>query len=116
MALFDPPLYKHGNKKCPNCGEPVPWTRVWVWGRGQWNCRSCRSILATDAVRLIPGMLLLVPLLVVLTTVDPWGRPLWATILFWTGAVAVAVFAQWWFGSIVLRRPAKAETTSPLKT
>jgi hypothetical protein len=31
MALFNRPLYKPGNKQCPNCGQPSGW---WDWGLG----------------------------------------------------------------------------------
>ena len=116
MAWFNPPLYKHGNKKCPNCGERVAWLRLWVWSWGQWNCRSCRSILAKDGVRLIPGWFLLVPFIAVAATIELWKQPLWVAALFWFGVVTVAAFAEWWLGSIVLRRAGQAESGPPLKT
>jgi hypothetical protein len=32
MALFNPPLYKPSNKKCPNCGHPHGWNCYWHSG------------------------------------------------------------------------------------
>lgn len=118
MAWFNPPLNKRGNKKCPNCGELVPWMRLYVWSWHQWNCRRCGSILTKDGARFLTGAFLIVfPFILVWSAVLVfWDWPVWAMMLFCVGGLVVAELGAWWLDSVVLRRPAQAETAPPLKT
>ena len=57
--------------ECPNCRQPVPWTRTFftpAWGR--WRCHSCNALLAINVRRRVAGVavctaipVLLLPLL-----------------------------------------------------
>jgi hypothetical protein len=123
MAWFNPPLYKPGNKKCPNCGQRVSWTLFWFgdlkWGNAvwtKWPCRRCQSVLGWDLGR---RAIIVVPIgaLVAVTIAGATGTwPGWAKILLIAGWLVLALVWWWWFDSVVVRRPARAEATPPLKT
>lgn len=110
MAWFNPPLYKLGNKNCPNCGHPSGW---WDWGLGswawsKWNCPKCQSVLGIDlGRRAAQAVVVGVPfaLVLILGEVHTWSA--WAKVSFLVGWLIFFVLAGWWFHSWVLRRPAK---------
>lgn len=53
MALFEPPLYKPGNKRCPNCGK-VQWRHLSPGLlSSEWHCPKCQSVLGVDGWRLL---------------------------------------------------------------
>jgi len=114
MAWFNPALYKFGNKKCPTCGNPVGWKRLWfgdfVWT--EWRCPKCQSALGWDLGR--RGMLAILiggVLAVVYTFGDLHKLPNWAVFL---GLIIFFLCAWWWLESVVLRRPAQAESKPPV--
>jgi hypothetical protein len=114
MAWFNPPLYERGNRKCPNCGEPVKWMdgRRRSEGLEGWVCRKCQAPLAWDIGRVIARF----TAFAAMAAVDAL---LWldGTLASWEVAVASVITTSlmlWWFDSVVLRSPAEqAESESP---
>jgi hypothetical protein len=106
MALFNPPLYKRGNKKCPNCGQTASWVRLWLRGNWyEWSCPVCRSVLRKDGGRVMVGAVAVVLFVVgAFAFVDLWSWQLWAIVPFWVGVVAVVFLLESWLDSVVLRR------------
>ena len=50
----------NNNKKCPNCGEKVPWKLILFPGiyPQKWNCPGCDSVLTTNITnRIIVGII-----------------------------------------------------------
>ena len=39
--------------KCPQCGETVPWRRLWglSWAQGPWECGGCGAQLRVNMTR-----------------------------------------------------------------
>ena len=114
MAWFNPPLYKFGNKKCPTCGNPVKWKRLFftsVWA--EWRCPKCQSALGRDLGRRVVGVILIGIVLAVATTFGNLLEPLWTVIL---GSVIFLICAGWWLDSVVLDRPAQTESKPPVQT
>jgi hypothetical protein len=106
---FDPPLYKPGNKRCPNCGQHQGWNRAWgPWPldfssyRG-WKCTRCQTILRHDAARYLTiAWLVIAPLLVISGLL---AESLDGTIWIWFVFLIfpVAIVAKWWAASIKRR-------------
>jgi len=44
-------------RACPNCGNQVGWTRMWLrlWGWSHWPCPCCGSMLKIDTKRHLLG-------------------------------------------------------------
>lgn len=120
MSLFNPPLDERGNKKCPNCGQPQSWIRLyvrsgWIWNGWQWNCPRCHSVLTKDGGRLIPGLVAVALLVAVMSLIDLWDRPLWVIVSYLIGTFAMAGFLEWWLASVVLRHPAQPQIRTETK-
>ena len=114
MALFNPPLPRFGNKKCPNCGHPVGWKRDWFGISPEWLCPQCRSLLGRDrGRRLIAYLPTFIPLVVISVNIFIW--PVWAVVSVSIGWFALVVFSFWWLESVVVRCPPQAEVGSPVK-
>ena len=110
MAWFNPPLYKHGNKKCLNWGHSSGWWgwpgRSWAWAK--WNCPNCQSVLGIDlGRRAVQAIAVGLPYALVLSLGNVHKWPGWAGISFFAGWVVLFLLAWWWFDSVVLRRPAE---------
>jgi hypothetical protein len=106
-AGFDPPFYKPGNKRCPNCGRPArQMPKGFPWAT--WYCTQCGSALRHDASRRIMGLVLTVVLAVALCAVCIWSIfdealfPRWVQPLLFFYCIPLIVFNQWWFVSIKL--------------
>ena len=114
MALFDPPLNKPGNKKCPNCGSPVKRESMGpLWSTRY--CTQCGSALRHDIGRFVAGLVLIAPLLAVWVwcLLDEAVWPLWADFLSFAGYL-LAVGLNWlWFPSVRLREKAPAKPGVP---
>jgi len=92
MALFDPPLNKLGNKKCPKCGDTGNWERLLLqtlWSG--WQCRKCHTRLRWSVWRKLMPMPVWVSLFAVygyaMKLLLPEGRPLW--VLAVVGAIVL---------------------------
>jgi len=114
MALFDPPLYRPGNKKCPNCGSPVKRESMGpLWSTRY--CTQCGSALRHDIGRFAAGLVLIAPLLAVWV----WGIwdetmwPLWARLLSLAGYLLGLGLNVWWFPSVKLREKSALKPRSP---
>ena len=105
MAWFNPPLYKHGNRKCPNCGHAVRWALHLFGTGGDWDCPKCHAGLGWDNARKISGAVIFVgiiaPILVFTLSGD---LPIRA---FFLALILGPPFLLWWFDSVVVRRPAE---------
>jgi hypothetical protein len=113
MAWFDPPLYKPGNHKCPNCGQPQGWNCYFQsrrWGPlGSWHCSKCQSALVLDVWRYLLGFL--GPVIAALTfLVFALTMPVWPSWLVFVVVLALVVFGgfnYWWSMSVRLKRTPK---------
>src|SRR4030042_1604021 len=102
MAWFNPPLNKRGNRKCPNCGEPVSWTRLsWAWAK--WSCPECQSVMGIDlGRRAVQAIVVGLPFALVLSLGSIHTWPGWAQKSFFAGWVVLFLLAWWWFHSVVV--------------
>lgn len=78
MAWFDPPLYKPGNLRCPECGKHQGWYRAfgpWVWEgyHHDWKCAGCQTSLKYDLGRRLAIVIPMIPLSVLMAVL--WPRP-----------------------------------------
>ena len=111
MALFDPPLYKPGNMKCPNCGHPEGWR--YFWGRGrvfrwlglwrEWRCSKCQSVLLYDSRRrwvwVVPWLTVIIGWNVIVVMTEPS----WPVLLIEAFVLFAIVCLAWqWFESFKL--------------
>jgi uncharacterized protein (DUF983 family) len=113
MALFDPPLYKPGNKKCPNCGSPVKRESMGpLWSTRY--CTQCGSALRHDIGRAVVGMVLIAPLIAawVWSIVDETLLPRWGNLLFCLGYLLALGLNLWWFPSIKMREKVPSKPRS----
>jgi hypothetical protein len=56
--------------ECPNCREPIPWSRVFfttAWG--SWTCNGCGSLLGVNVRRRLLGVAVLIIILLSVTSV-----------------------------------------------
>ena len=122
MAWFDPPLYKPGNHKCPNCGHPQGWNCYFQsrrWGPlGSWRCSKCQSALRLDGWRYLLGFL--GPVIAVLTfLVFALTMPVWPSWLVFVVVLALVVFGgfnYWWSLSVRLKgTPEQPQSSQPNK-
>ena len=102
MAWFNLPLFKVGNRKCPNCGHAARWA-LHLFGTGKdWDCPKCHAGLRWDNVRKIPGVVIYVGMIApILVFTSSGDLPIWAFFLVLLLGPPVLL---WWFDSIVLRR------------
>jgi hypothetical protein len=106
---FDPPLYKPGIKRCPNCGQHQGWYRafpLWAWllYPYEWKCAKCQTTLRYDFGRyLVISWLVVAPLLVIvglLAESSPDGA-----IWIWLACLVFAlVLLAWWWSASIRRR------------
>jgi hypothetical protein len=112
MAWFDPPLYKPGNKRCPNCGHPLGWNRWWgssivrFWAG--WRCTKCQSVLTFDVGRRIAWALLWIAVAIGWWMTKPFSWPVILNGGFTFVIALLALFAAtglvwWWFESFKLK-------------
>lgn len=114
---LDPPFYKPGNKKCPNCGSPVRReSMAYLWSTR--HCTQCGVALRWDVWRAIIGMVLVVALFGAFSAV--WIRAVfddsvlhWFCFLWFPAYFLILAFHQWWFFSIRLREKADLKPLSP---
>jgi hypothetical protein len=110
MALFNPPLIKPGNKKCPNCGQSQ-WEHLWWtgWLLSKWHCSKCQSVLETDGWRwFLSSMARVVAYLAILLPIISLRPvPSWTILPAVATLAAVTVLAVWWFDSVRLKSTAK---------
>ena len=113
MALFDPPLYKPGNKECPSCGSPVRRESMgYLWSTRY--CTQCGSALGHDIARFFAGLVLIAPLVAVWVWCiwDEAVWPLWARLLSFAGYLFALGLNVWWFPSVNLREKAALKPRS----
>jgi hypothetical protein len=107
----DPPFYKPGNKRCPNCSSPVRRESMGPFWSTRY-CTQCGSALRQDPGRTIMGLVLTVALAVALSAVLIWSifdetaLPEWVRLLLSFYFIPLIVFHQWWFVSVRLREKA----------
>ncbi|UCC29116.1 MAG: hypothetical protein JSU86_13045 [Phycisphaerales bacterium] len=56
--------------ECPNCREPIPWSRVFfttAWG--SWTCNGCGSLLGVNVRRRLLGVAVLIIILLSVTSI-----------------------------------------------
>jgi len=116
-ASFDPPFYKPGNKRCPNCHSPVrPESLGYPWSTRY--CTQCGAALRHDARRRNMGLVLTVVLAVALSAICIWSifdealLPRWVQPLLFFYCIPLIVFNQWWFVSVRLREKAPSKPRS----
>ena len=110
----DPPLYRPGNKKCPNCGSPVRRESMgYLWSTRY--CTQCGAALRHDVSRFFVGLVLTAPLLAawVWSIFDETLLPRWVRLLFPFGFILFLLFEQWWSFSVRLREKAALKPLGP---
>ena len=105
MALFDPPLYKPGNKKCPDCGHPQGWHGFWRGEREEWRCSNCQSVLIYDSRRRTLWWVLYFAIVMGFPVIPVMMDFMWQAIAVQAAAVAVIVLFAWWWLQSCRRRP-----------
>lgn len=105
MASFSPPIYKPGNKKCPNCGDTGNWERLplqTLWSG--WRCRKCHAHLRWNIWRKV----MVVPMWVLLFAICCymvkllWRETTPSWVLWIPGIVPMASLwvLLWWLDSV----------------
>ena len=112
MAWFDPPLYKPGNRRCPNCANPVRRESMgYLWSTRY--CTQCGSTLRHDIGRFFAGLVLVAPLLAVWVWCiweNAWQS--WADFLSFVSYLLALGLNLWWFPSTKLREKAALKPRS----
>ena len=110
MGLFDPPLYKPGNMKCPNCGHPEGWRRFWgrplkLFGMWlEWDCSECKSILIHDSRRRWAWVTLWLAIIIGWNVILVMTEPSWLVLLIEAFVLYAAVCLAWrWLESFKLK-------------
>ncbi len=106
MALFNPPLYKPGNKKCPNCGRGQ-WFQLnpLMLSSWSWECRQCKAILEDDAGRSTLSWLFRTAFVVLgILGLRPWDISGWFYVAMVVGGLVVVT---WWFDTVRLKETRK---------
>ena len=114
MALFETPLYKPGNWKCPGCSAPVKRDSMgYLWSTRY--CGQCGSALKHDVARFVAGLILIAPLLAVWiwSIWDVSVLPRWARFLPFAGYLLAVGLNWWWFPSIRLREKVPSKPGRP---
>lgn len=56
--------------ECPNCREPIPWSRVlFTTAWGSWTCHGCGSLLGVNVRRRLLGVAVLIIILLSVTSI-----------------------------------------------
>jgi uncharacterized protein (DUF983 family) len=114
MGLFDAPLYKPGNKKCPSCGNRVRRESMgYLWSTRY--CTQCGAALRHDIARFFAGLAVITLLLGVWawSIWDTTVLPRWAHPLPFVGYLLALGLNLWWFPSVKLREKAALKPRSP---
>jgi uncharacterized protein (DUF983 family) len=112
MALFNPPLCKPGNRKCPSCGNSVRRNSMgYLWSTRY--CTQCGVALRHDIARFFAGLVVIAPIIAVWvwSIWDSAVLPRWAHFLPFVGYLLSLGLNWWWFPSIKLREKATLKNT-----
>jgi len=115
--IANPPLYKPGNKRCPNCSTPVRRESMsYLWSTR--HCTQCGVALRWDTWRAIIGIVLIAALIGAFSAV--WIQAVfddsvlhWFWFWWFPAYFLILAFHQWWFFSIRLRERADSQPLSP---
>ena len=95
-----------GNRKCPNCGTPVPWSRLWLktWIWAEWPCPQCKATLEFSMRRRLIASIIYGVCVGLWSAFALHGIAWYGTLLAAIGVVAIGLALYWFFESVKMKK------------
>jgi CXXC-20-CXXC protein len=103
---------RRGNKKCPNCGTPVPWSRLWLktWIWAEWPCPQCKATLEFSMRRRTIASIIFGVCIGLICAFVPHGFVWYRILAVVIGVALLCTAIYWFFDSINIKKACHSDS------